>query len=538
MSMNMQFRTSPSFPHRRGVAMLLVLVSLMTATVLTISYLASRDNSGVIGENVAKAAAARWAAEAGLELGIAALQTQAKWRAQASDGYLIYAHPLGDAIVSVELLDLETNAPPWDSSEHLQLTSHAIIDGIEQVATATVYVPLDVNQSVDVDLSEFAIFSTETITLSGDAVVTRWPNAPLSVLGKPVALGTLATGASSVMLLSNAAIINGRIYHPPGASASLISTSTGVKIPSIGLPDVVPVPTPPASGVGEPQAFSFAPPLDFIGGTGTILANTRAAAIAMTSNAIRTVKGTLSVVSNGDFSLTDSTLIIDGHVTMVVFNDLSLVNASIELQPDARLKLFVRGEIRMQDSYIGELRTDNLRDNTGSAAYMDPERVLIFRMANRGAETTWQLEGNSVAKASMYACDTMFAVKDNSALYGRVMAGQILLSGNGALFYDPSLDSRTGYINTNGPLYESDGSLKEAFRTLTSLDSAVLQAVADNTGAFVKDVLEPKLIRTPAGADSLTGNSGDPYAATPRNVKVEYVVNAIGSCVDSWENDG
>src|SRR5690606_24225992 len=148
---------------------------------------------------------------------------------------------------------------------------------------------------------------------------------------------------------------------------------------------------------------------------------------------------------------------------IVVFNDLSLVNASIELLPGAQLKLFVRGEIRMQDSYIGEMHADNLRDNTGNAAYMDPERVLLFRMTNHGAETTWQLEGNSVAKASMYARDTVFAVKDISALYGRVMAKQVLLSGNGALFYAPSLDSRTGYINARGPLYESDGSLKEAF---------------------------------------------------------------------------
>ncbi len=53
-------------PRRRGVAMLLVIVSLMMATIMATAYLASRDNSAAIGQNIASAAAARWSATTGL----------------------------------------------------------------------------------------------------------------------------------------------------------------------------------------------------------------------------------------------------------------------------------------------------------------------------------------------------------------------------------------------------------------------------------------------------------------------------------------
>ena len=65
--------------------MLLVMISLMTATILTTAYLASRDNSTAIGENVANSTAARWAADTGVELAIAALQTEKDWRTACKD---------------------------------------------------------------------------------------------------------------------------------------------------------------------------------------------------------------------------------------------------------------------------------------------------------------------------------------------------------------------------------------------------------------------------------------------------------------------
>ena len=53
---------------RRGIAMMLVLICLSTATIVTVSYLSSRDNSAQIGLNIADSVSARWAAMSGLEI--------------------------------------------------------------------------------------------------------------------------------------------------------------------------------------------------------------------------------------------------------------------------------------------------------------------------------------------------------------------------------------------------------------------------------------------------------------------------------------
>ena len=53
--------------NRRGLAMMLVLVSVALATILASAYLASRDNSVVIGRNCTAAASARWSALSALE---------------------------------------------------------------------------------------------------------------------------------------------------------------------------------------------------------------------------------------------------------------------------------------------------------------------------------------------------------------------------------------------------------------------------------------------------------------------------------------
>ena len=56
--------------NRRGIAMMLVLISLALATILASAYLASRDNSLAIGRNATASAAARWAALSALEIGV------------------------------------------------------------------------------------------------------------------------------------------------------------------------------------------------------------------------------------------------------------------------------------------------------------------------------------------------------------------------------------------------------------------------------------------------------------------------------------
>jgi len=96
--------------------MLLVLISLATATILTMAYLSSRDNSAQIGANVADSTSARWAALSGVELGIAVLETESDWRTAHDNGVLLDDHPVGGGVVDLLVEDIETQAPPTEST--------------------------------------------------------------------------------------------------------------------------------------------------------------------------------------------------------------------------------------------------------------------------------------------------------------------------------------------------------------------------------------------------------------------------------------
>src|SRR5262245_42027387 len=107
--------------QQRGVAMLLVLISLMMATILSMAYVASRDNSAAIGENIASSAAARWSSESGLDMGLAILETEADWRTMHNNGKLLDDFPLDGGVFDLDVVDLETNMPPTATSSHIEL---------------------------------------------------------------------------------------------------------------------------------------------------------------------------------------------------------------------------------------------------------------------------------------------------------------------------------------------------------------------------------------------------------------------------------
>ena len=513
--------------------MLLVLISMMTATILTVAYLASRDNSAVIGENVAHSAAARWAAESGLEVGAAVLQTRADWRNSHTSGKLVDDLALGGGTVDIDVLDLSTGLPPTDTTQDVQMTSTAVVDGVQQMATAIAWVP-PATSSVDVDLSEFAIFGSTRVELSGDATVMRWPMAPLSKLGLPIAVGTRSGAASTVTINNNAAIIDGRVYSGPNPSSSLVSIGNTSKVSVTALNDVMPMPKSPATGVAEPPASSTAPKLDLSGGTSTQNTDRRVSE-ANLSNSTRTLQGDVTLVSDTTVKLSNSKLIINGNVRIIAFDDLVLQSGSaIELKPDATLVLYVGDQIAMDDSYVGDWRGNTTRDNTGNAPYMDAERVTVYRIPTRTTSTDWVLDGNSVVKGSMYAKDARLRIRSTSAVYGRVAATELSMDGQGALYYDHQLDSRSGYIPPTSTVYNPDQTIKAEIKNLASLDVSSLQVTADVLGLNIRLPIGRSLVQS-ATADDDTPIAVGPTQPTPRPVQISWQMTSYGSSVENWE---
>src|SRR5262245_46648562 len=244
------FKRIPS--RKRGVAMLLVLISLMMATIMTMAYVASRDNSSAIGETVADSAAAGWAADAGLNLGISVLQTEADWRSLQVNGSLLHDYPLSNALINVDLQDVQTGGIPSSTTQYLKVTSRANVAGVEQSATATAFVPLQPGKVVDVDLSDFAVFTGTTLEMRTQSIIARWPMAPLSKLGQRIALGTKSTSAAAIVLADSAAAIDATVYSGPGASSGLIANTASPPLARVSLLDPIPLPVSPGSGVAAP----------------------------------------------------------------------------------------------------------------------------------------------------------------------------------------------------------------------------------------------------------------------------------------------
>jgi hypothetical protein len=223
---------------------------------------------------------------------------------------------------------------------------------------------------------------------------------------------------------------------------------------------------------------------------------------------------------------------------MVVWGDLVIDTASIELKAGAKLTLFVRGDgataVDLKDAYIGNLRADSTRDATGKSPYMDPERALIFSMP-ASSPKPWLLDRNTVVKASVYAPDaSSFTLSQQSAVYGRVASRVVAMTGDAALFYDPSLNDRVGYCYSGSALWDTNDRLKNEFKTLASLDASLLQSIADTLGTIIAALTKGDPAYKPASSPTAPPAVG-PTDPTPRPIEVEYELVTFGNALDAWE---
>jgi len=521
-------------PQRRGVAMLLVLISLATATILTTAYLSSRDNSAEIGANVADSASARWSAMGGIELGIAIFQTEADWRTAHTNGVLLANHPLGNGSLDLLVEDLETGNPPTGSTTEVLLTSIATINGIDQTATATAHVPDEEQKGIDVDLSEFAVFTGETVTLKDQATITRWPTAPKSKLGRRLAMGTQSNGSGTVKLENNAAAIDTTVYHGPGASGSMVQSSSGSVPSTTGLLDNIPLPESPAFPVSPPHEDDEYKNVQ-LGFPFDLNSDHRVNDLEVsTSNGRLTLTGDVTFVANDDLRLRpDSGIYVDGNATVVVFDDVTLENNSfIELRDGATLTMYIGGAFRLDDAYVGDERADkSVRDASGGEGYMNPERIRIF--GGSSAES-WDTKDITVVKGNVYAPNASMKLTDTSALYGRIAANDLFMDKNAAVFYDHALNTGGGFTDPDSELYNSDGTLKTDVASLSTLSDAELAALASALGEDVKGLLGGLFDGGGGG-----GGGGDPIAPTdptPRPLEVVASFDTRGQDPQTWES--
>jgi hypothetical protein len=502
---------------RRAFAMMLILISLAIATILATAYLASRDNSAIIGANIMSGASAKAAAMATLKTGVAILETETNWRSNHTNGVVFANASLAGASVDLRFMDLITGDPPHSNTTEIAITATARVSGIQETITAHAHVPPP-EKSPDVDFSEFGIFGTQKVTIKDTSLLGPWRTSPRAILGKPLKIGTTSTDAGAITVSDNGVALDGIAFHVPGASNMIVSNTGPRTVHLTSLPDTVLVPTPPSSGatlVSSPAPGS----LSRSGGSATLAADRRYDEVTVRSSGVLTLDS-MTLIVQDDLELdSGGCMVIRGNVTIVVFDDVTISNScSIELETGATLEFFIGDSMSMSGGGITERDTGVVRDVSGSADWIDPSRIKIYGHQSR--QSSWSITSGSVVKGELYAPTNVVSIDTASAVYGRVLAREVHLSNSGSVFYDHMLDSDNGYTVFDSVVYESNGMIHPAIKSLATLDEAQVATVKAIVRAANSTVSPPP----PAGAP------------TPRTIKVTYEIVSLSSDVKNWEN--
>lgn len=509
--------------NRRGVAMMLALVALATASVLTTTYVVSRENTPIIGANAAAAASAEWAAKSGANTAVAILQTQADWLGDADPTALLTDFSLAGAKVSVLVTDLNGN-PPEAGDTDLLLTTTAVVGTTRKVLQRVVRYQHSIapDAVVDPSLGEFALFGAAALSVDDTSTVGVWGLSPSAVAGKKAKMGAGFASSSSLTLGASAKLNGASLVVNASAGSGLKSMVNDAKlVKGEALPlDVPAAPASlPSSITTAGLAYSTGDKY-YNAGTYTISKPGRYGLLDIDNGGVVTLDDT----QGGDFSFAkldmrqQAVLRIKGKVRVELRAEMALVDrATVELADDASsVEFYVRKAVSLDDAGLGVDRTvaRNLSRSAASVTqYARPDRVRVYSMNLLSGGVSNQnvaLRGKSIAMASIHAPSQNLTVDANSVIIGRATADRVVIKNGGAVYYDPALDNNAGFTTRAGPLYDAAGApVAGLVAGLTAFNAALglqaLPGVIRTTVGVVSVVLPTAGVVAPRSAERAVG---------------------------------
>jgi len=470
---------------RRGLAMLLVIVALAVVTVSTTAFMNARLNSPEVSENVARAIKARVAAETGVDLATKIIASGAvDWRTAHVNGVLLDNFDYGGGIITVKIADINGN-PPDANTTDIVVSAEGLDEGMIQVAEADVEAP-PANATVDVDLSEFAAFATTKLTVDS-AIIKSWKLSPNDSLGKPVQIGTNNLLSGAIVTMNGARISAGRYYVRSGASALTLTDTSGSSYPPVRTvlseSDAIPIPASPTPNTtGLLVAGTYNPIISF--GTITVSQSMEFGAVKIvdTAEIIIDTPGT-TLLATGNLNLSNGgDVLVQADADIVVYGNLSIGHLStIEVQNGASVRLFVGGNLTIDQGVLGMTDTlvfdDKRKPEDGITFYQDPARVKVYKL-NGSAPANWIIRGKSYACALFYGLNSKIDLMGTSAVFGNMVANEIVLHDNSRLFYDPVLNCGMGYTNPDSFVFNGSGSYDTNITTsATDLDDSTITSI-------------------------------------------------------------
>jgi len=467
---------------RRGVALVLVLISLATASVLTAFYLTVQDNSAAIGANAQQAAASEWASKSGAALGVAALQTTLDLDTLSPQGVIAEELAISGGAVSVFVTDIE-GQPAEEADTDLVITSVASIDGVTSITQRLVTrMPnVSIEESIDPMLGEFGVYATGRLTVEADATIGVWPLSPRS--GGMAKIGGQYTLLSDVVIDGGATVNRSGFYVDESANASLHDVmDTGGFAGGAAVPAL-----PPAASPSKPSEIatlsvvmssSYQPGNDGgEDGDEDEDSDGQPDGIDLTPGRYEEVEARGAVLDLGDpsdptastfYSLKrlrleqGSVARINGDVTIEIRDDLTLIEGSgVTLaSPESRVRFFIDKAVLVDNSGVGVPETvaaDIARAPEDLTQYVDPRRVRIFSsLPSEGGDQSIAvtMRDGSLVIADVHTPGAVARVESGADLMGRVTAEKVEIRSGSSLLIDPALDPMTGFTNLDGPLYD------------------------------------------------------------------------------------
>ncbi len=483
---------------------MLVMIAILVTGSMAVAYFGSRDNSIAISSNVEAASRARAVAESGLDLAVAILETDADWRTHHIDGVVLDAFAFGGGLITLTVLDSETNLPPDESTNKVEITILSSVDGIAQITQASATI-IPSEDEFDVDYSEFALFSQSQLTIRDVASVQRWAASPLGAEQSPLRIGTLATGPLSVEINSWAQSSDLELHTLANASSMITSSMSSRHT----LPDSPPFPYPPSIPTDSVVLVEEHTPRNSSHFNHWAHNFTQ----GFSNSSYRNVEYT--DIHEGSYSTeslvlgSNQPLRIFGNVTITIDDEFKPTGATIELAQDASLTIHVGGDVEIRSSYIGN-------ENHKTNSWSDPSRVQLYGHN----DSDWELRGNTTIKGEIYAPDSEIALSGLATLCGRIAADSIAMRGASRLLYDPTLD-HGGYADSSSLLFNEDGTLQQGVQQLSQLDPVLI------------DSLEQVAIAVLGG----TYQQFDDWWSEPtqRPHEVVYVLTMYGVDARRWE---
>lgn len=504
----------PPLPRRRrGVAVILALVAVSVATLLGLSVASTRDATVATSGNLARVSASRAAAASGIELAAAMLAREGAFDGMTGN-VLFDGVELNGSRLRAEVVDLETGGPADESTRAYEVVVRSEHDGLIERARAVGRAPVtDAPMHADLDCSEFAVLSTGSLAIEGNAHVGNWSRSPLSALAEPVRIGS-SKGRAADLAVSEDASVHGCVELRRGDFAVAGDSDAHDELLAdriCPLPAEIHVPAAPAPT--PPRRVEAVASLLLDGLVGSSMASSGDARVPARGSV--TVRGTVTVDVGGNlFVERGSRMFVENALVLVVRGNTVIDAGSIEVAPEGSLTLIAMGDLTLSGAFVGGSRTDpgEGRDASGYAGYDGgAARTMLFASDDRRV----LIADGSVVKGQIYGPSARIDIESRSAVYGRLLGRDIVLHEGVALYYDPALDNRRGWTNPDSGIWSAEATPRPEVYEVPRLDDASMLELAERTN------IEPDV---PSQAQAAVVLSEVQPLATGYNARIELAL--------------